>query len=177
VFISLLRGKPSSPGNLFAGFKSFTDLYLGSLIPRFIGILCLFPYTIASATTIGPIIDRFSENPQTNPQELVSQLLPAFASSLQILLICMIPAAYFAVNWLFTIQLIADKGMGFWTALRTSWKMAHKHWFHIFALWILIALCNIPGVCMCGIGVLFTIPLGLAALCYAYEDIFGRQNA
>ena len=45
------------------------------------------------------------------------------------------------------------------------------------ALLILAGLVNIPGFCVCVIGALFTAPLGLAAVCYAYEDIFGRQNA
>jgi len=178
VIISLMRGKDATAGEVFTGFKSFQDLYLGTLIPRIVGALIMFPFTYVVGTKIGPLIDRIDENPQAmNPQEFFPQLLSGFSSSLPILLLCLIPAAYFGTNWLFTAPLIVDKQMGFWTALRTSWKMAHKHWFHIFVLWILVTLVNIPGACLCGIGVLFTIPLGLAALCYAYEDIFGRQNA
>lgn len=178
VFISLMRGQPASAGDLFVGFKSFQDLYLVRLIPSLVGILCMFPYTYASNSKLGPLFDRLQENPQgMNPQEIFPQMISAFSSFLPIFLVCLIPAMYFSVNWQFAVPLIVDKQMGFWTALRTSWKMVHKHWFHILGLIILIGLVNVPGFCMCVVGVIFTIPIGIAALCYAYEDIFGRQNA
>jgi len=94
-----------------------------------------------------------------------------------LLIIGLIPATYILVSWTFTLPLIVDKQMGVWTAITTGWRMVNKHWFHVFGLIILMSLVNIPGACMCGIGILFTMPIGLAALCYAYEDIFGRQNA
>ena len=140
-------------------------------------MVCMLPYTIASGAKLAPIFDRLQQNPQsTNPQELLPQMLSAFSSSLPILLLCMIPATYLAVNWQFTMPLIIDKQMGFWTAMRTSWRMVHKHWFHLLGLAILIGLLNLAGVLACFVGWIVTVPLGLAALCYAYEDIFGRQS-
>jgi hypothetical protein len=60
--------------------------------------------------------------------------------------------------------------------MKTSWKMANKHWWHIFGLLLLIDLVNLAGFCACCVGVLFTIPIGLAALMYAYETIFGAKK-
>jgi hypothetical protein len=37
-------------------------------------------------------------------------------------------------------------------------------------------LLNIAGVVACCIGLLFTIPLGFAALMYAYETIFSAEK-
>jgi hypothetical protein len=58
-----------------------------------------------------------------------------------------------------------------------SWKIVHKHWFHVFGLVVLISLLNIAGVFVCCLGWLATVPLGTLAICYAYEDIFGRKTA
>ena len=177
VYLSLLRGKPATAGDLFTGFKSFQDLFLGKLIPSLIGSLCMFPYTYVSNSKMAPFFDHLQENPQAvNPQEMLSQMLSGFSSSMPIFFICLIPTMYLSVNWQFTVPLIIDKQMGFWTAMRTSWKMVHKHWLTVFGLLVLAGLLNVGGVLMCCVGLLATIPLGLAALCYAYEDIFGRQN-
>jgi len=173
-----MRGQIAGVGDVFSGFKSFQDLFLGRLIMGLVSMACMLPYTIASSSKLAPLFDRLQQNPQSmNPQEFLPQMLSAFSSSLPILLLCMIPATYLAVNWQFTMPLIIDKQMGFWTAMRTSWKMVHKHWFHIFGLVVLIGLLSLAGVFACCIGCLVTIPWGLAALCYAYEDIFGRKNA
>jgi hypothetical protein len=178
VYISLMRGKMVSVGGLFEGFKSFQDLFLGKLIPAFALTLCWLPFTIASASKMGPIFDRLQENPQgMNPHEFLSQLSSALTPSLPIIFVSLIPAMYLTINWQFTLLLIVDKQMGFWTAMRTSWKMVHKHWFLIFGLLVLVGLLNLAGFLVCCIGGIVTIPLGMAALCYAYEDIFGRQNA
>jgi hypothetical protein len=178
VYLSIIRGQPASAGDLFAGFKQFQDLYLGKLIPGIIGAACMLPYNIANAAKMAPLMDSIRQNPgSTNPQEIFSQMISTFTSSLPIFLLCMIPAMYFSVNWMFVLPLISDKKFGFWSAMTTSWKMVHRHWFHVFGLAVVVGLINIAGVCACCIGVLATIPLTLAALMCAYEDIFGRKTA
>ena len=57
-----------------------------------------------------------------------------------------------------------------------SRKMVNKHWWQIFGLVILISLLNVAGLCACCVGLLFTIPIGIAALMIAYETIFGVQK-
>jgi len=178
VFLSLLRGQPATAGELFTGFNSFQDLFLGKLIMGIVAGACMFPYTMAVSAKLAPIIERMQQNPQSaNPHEILPAFMSAYSSAVPLLLIGIIPATYFAVSFYFTFPLIIDKQMGLWTAICTSFRMVHKHWFHILALLILMGLVNIPGFCVCIIGALFTAPLGLAAVCYAYEDIFRRQNA
>jgi uncharacterized membrane protein len=89
----------------------------------------------------------------------------------------MIPVTYLSVSWLFTQALIIDKQMDFRTAMKTSWKMVHKHWWHVFGLVVVTGLLNVAGMCACCIGVLFTIPIGIAALMFAYETIFSEGQA
>jgi GYF domain 2 len=177
VFLSLLRGQPASAGELFTGFNSFQDLFLARLITSLIGGVCTFPFVWSTSAKLAPFLERMQQNPPAvNPHEMLSTFVSAYSSALPLLLVGLIPATYFFVSLYFTVPLIIDKQMGLWTAMCTCWKMVHKHWFHIFGLVVLASLVNIPGFCVCVIGILFTAPLGLAAVCYAYEDIFGRQN-
>ena len=177
VFLSLLRGQSASAGELFSGFNNFQDLFLARLITSLIGGACMYPYTMSVTAKLAPVLEHMQQNPgAANPHDMVSTFMSAYSSAVPLLFIGLIPATYFYVSLYFTVPLIIDKQMGLWTALCTGWRMVHKHWFHIFALLILASLVNITGACVCLVGVLFTAPLGLAALCYAYEDIFGRQG-
>jgi hypothetical protein len=178
VYLSLMRGKFASAGDLFTGFKSFQDLFLFRLFTSLIGMGASIPFTMATAEKLGPMMERIQQNPTSvNPQEMLSTFISSYTSALPLLLIALVPLMYLGVNWQFTIPLIVDRKMGFWTAFVTSWKMVHKHWFHIFGLVVLVGLLNVAGGCMCCVGLLVTAPLGMLAVCYAYEDIFGRKAA
>jgi hypothetical protein len=65
---------------------------------------------------------------------LVSLLLVQFG------LLCCLPGVYLQVAWLFSLPLVADRGMGFWDALELSRRTATRHWFKLFALCILAFL-------------------------------------
>lgn len=171
--------------NLFSGFKSaFSDLFIARLITGLVLALCMLPYGIVNATKMAPYMQQFEHLQQTptpgNPLELVLQMFSHMASvfmaTLPVFILCMIVTTYFSVNWIFTIPLIIDRQMSFWQAMTTSWKIVHKHWFHIFGLWFLIGLLYLIGLIPCFIGLLITFPLGISALMFAYEDIFGRKS-
>ena len=66
---------------------------------------------------------------------LVSLLLAQFG-----LLLCCLPGIYLQVAWLFSLPLVADRGMGFWDAMELSRRAVTRHWFKIFALCILAFL-------------------------------------
>jgi uncharacterized membrane protein len=87
-------------------------------------------------------------------------------------LVCLLPMIFLTVNWIFTLPLIVDKRMDFWPAMQTSWKMVRKHWWHLFGLVLLVGLINFAGVLLCCVGLIFAMPLGFAAMMYAYETIF-----
>jgi hypothetical protein len=178
VYLSAIRRQPTGPGELFHGFKMFQDLFLGKLVPSLIIALIVLPANIIYAAKAGPIFDRLQQDPQAiNPQQILPLMMTSFTSAGPYFLISMIPVIYLSVNWMFTIPLIIDKQMGFWTAMKVSWKMVHRHWLHVFGLVVLVGLLNIAGLCACCVGLLVTLPLGLAATMYAYEDIFGRKTA
>jgi hypothetical protein len=180
VFIQKIRDQPVGIGNLFDGFqKAYGQLFLGQLVVSFVISLCMIPYNLVSAAKMNPLFQQLHQSAQASPadvQNLMPQLLSAFTSSLPILLICMIPVTYLSINWQFTLPLIIDKQMTFGTAMKTSWKMVHKHWWQLFGLVVVAGLISLIGIFGCCIGIIFTIPIGIAAIMTAYETIFGARR-
>jgi hypothetical protein len=172
--------------NLFLGFKkTFSELFILRLVTGFIVAVCMLPSSIMYASKMAPFMEQLEHMqgtpPPGNPMEMIlkmfSEMSSAFVATLPVFALCMIVATYLSVNWIFTLPLVVDKEMGFWAAMTTSWKIAHKHWFHIFGLAVLIGLMNIAGALPCYVGMLVTFPLGVTALMFAYEDIFRRKTS
>lgn len=67
---------------------------------------------------------------------LVSGFLSLIAASCCLIL----PGLYFFVAWIFSIPLVADKRLEFWTAMELSRKVVTKVWFEIFGLFIVASL-------------------------------------
>jgi len=110
----------------------------------------------------------------------LSLMLAGFVSTVLMFLgfFCLIiPGIYVLVAWKFALPLVADKGLGFWAAMELSRKAVGKHWFKFFGFWIASFLINGLGFfLLCGIGLFITFPLTLAALVYAYEDVFSATS-
>jgi GYF domain 2 len=90
--------------------------------------------------------------------------------------LCLVPGIYLAVAWFFAVPLVIDKQMGFWQAMELSRKMVNKHWFLVFAFLLVYGLLSVAGIVACCIGIFVTMPIGLAALMYAYETIFSPSQ-
>jgi len=87
--------------------------------------------------------------------------------------VCLIlPGVYLFVAWFFTLPLVIDKRLEFWPAMRLSRKAISKHWWIFLGFLIVLGLVNLAGLMAACVGVFVTIPVSLAALMYAYEDIF-----
>ena len=88
--------------------------------------------------------------------------------------LCLVlPGIYLSVIWLFTIPLVIDKRLDFWQAMELSRKVVTRHWWKFLGFWLVLALINVAGLIPCGFGLFLTVPITLAALMYAYEDILG----
>ncbi len=168
MFLLAIRNQPTSASDVFSGFrKAFAQLFLGRLIPALIIGACMVPVGIIIVLLV--VIPMAASRQEPQPWILLL-LIPLF-------LIVFIAVVFVATNWIFTLPLIIDKGMTFWPAMQVSWKMVRKHWWQVFGLVLLVAIINIGGLLLCGIGLLFTAPIGFAAMMYGYETIFGRKAA
>jgi hypothetical protein len=90
--------------------------------------------------------------------------------------LCLVPGIYLAVAWTFTFALVIDKKMDFWPAMELSRKVVNKHWWVLFGLILVGALANLVGLAVCCVGVYVSQPVIIAALAFAYEDIFGAKH-
>jgi serine/threonine protein kinase/capsular polysaccharide biosynthesis protein len=87
-----------------------------------------------------------------------------------------VPGVYLSVAWLFTLPLVIDKRLDFWPAMRLSLKTIHMHWWKFFGFALVLILLNLAGFLACFFGLFVTIPVTLAALMYAYEDIINAPG-
>lgn len=179
VYLKTIRRQATGVGEVFAGFqKAFVQLFLGALVVSLIVNACMLPFNFVWQMKAGPLLEQMQhmQNDPTGMQNLLPQLVSAFTHALPVLFVCLIPATFLTVCWQFTLPLIIDKQMNFGAAMKASWKMVNKHWWQMFGLTILAGLVSFAGIFGCCIGVLFTAPIGIAALMYAYETIFSAEK-
>lgn len=91
------------------------------------------------------------------------------------LLLCVLPGIYLAIGYTFAVPLIIDKKYDFWTAMEVSRRVVNRQWWTLFGLALVLFLLNVIGVLACLVGCIVTAPLTVAAIQYAYEDVFGRR--
>ena len=174
MFLQAGRSRPVAVGEVFLGFqKNFKPLFLGYLAVALLVGVCMIPYNVVNDLKVLPVVEQLQHTPPTEVQNLLPQFWSAIFATLPILFICLIPVTYLSVNLQFTLPLIVDKEMAFLPAMKASWKMVHKHWWHVFGLTVVVGLVSVAGLLGCCIGILFTIPIGLATMLTAYETIFG----
>jgi uncharacterized membrane protein len=92
-------------------------------------------------------------------------------------LLCIVPGIYLSVSWYLATPLVIDRQLGFWDAMELSRKVVSKHWFVVFGLLLVVGLITACGILACCIGIFVSIPIGLVAMMYAYEDIFSASAA
>jgi uncharacterized membrane protein len=178
LFIRVNRGEPAEVGEIFSGFRrAFGQLFLGVLVPSLLAGLCMIPAIVMFIIKLLPLIGQIQQAQQSSPQAMVAIIKPILFMPLLVALVCAIPATYLSVCWKFTLPLIVDRQMDFGAAMKASWKMVNRHWWQVFGLVILISLVNVAGLCACCVGLLFSIPVGFAALMIAYETIFNAEKS
>jgi hypothetical protein len=89
------------------------------------------------------------------------------------LICCILPGIYLMVAWTFTLPLIIDKGLDFWSAMELSRKTVSRHWWKFFGFVILLFLLRLAGLLVFIVGFFIALPIFKASLMYAYEDLFG----
>jgi uncharacterized membrane protein len=102
---------------------------------------------------------------------LVTKILIAIGLAL-----LLIPGIYLAVAYLFAACLVIDRRLDFWPAMELSRRTVNPLWFGIFTFMLLLAVINLVGGLLLGLGLLVTVPLSYSALTVAYADLFGFQS-
>jgi predicted Ser/Thr protein kinase len=91
--------------------------------------------------------------------------------------LCLIlPGIYLWIAWTFTLPLIMDRRLDFWSAMELSRKMVTRHWWKLFGFVLLLGLLHVAGFLVFCLGILIAAPIATASLMYAYEDMFGGSG-
>ena len=167
LFLKAIRNESAEIGDVFSGFRrAFSQLFFGYLVAGVLPALCLIPAVVVAFITVLPAL---LQHQHPLPAQFI---LPGAVA-----LLCLVPMIYLQTCWLFTLPLIVDRQMDFWPAMQLSWKRVNLHWWQVFGLMVLMGLVNVVGLLLCCVGLLVTIPIGIAAMMFAYETIFsGVKN-
>ena len=60
--------------------------------------------------------------------------------------------------------------------MEVSRRVANRHWWTLFGLLIVAFLINVIGILACLVGWIVAAPISIAAIMYAYEDLFGARS-
>jgi predicted Ser/Thr protein kinase len=90
-----------------------------------------------------------------------------------------LPGIYLTIAWTFTLALVIDKQLHFWSAMELSRKVVTRHWWMFFIFALVLTLLKFAGLLAFLVGLFLTLPVAVAALMYAYEDVFssGKENS
>ena len=177
LILQVIRNQPVGVGDLFAGFqRCFAPTYLCAMLMALSTSLCLLPFNWIYNSKLGPITLQLQNTAPDQMQVLFHQMGAAFVQTIPVFLLGCLPAIFITVNWMFALPLAIDRQLSVGAALKTSWKMVCRHWWQLFGLVVLTGLINMAGALMCCVGLLFTIPLSLAASMVAYEVIFTAKK-
>ena len=93
-------------------------------------------------------------------------------------ILLVLPGIYLSIAYIFTLPLIADKGMDVWEAMELSRKTVTKHWFKVFGLMFILTVLMGLGALAFGIGLIWAVPLMFVTLYgLLYPLIFDELEA
>lgn len=169
-YLKLIRGEEAEISNVFAGFKiEFVQLMLAGLVTS---LLTGIAAVLAGLPFLFPVMMQMIHLGSEGVRNMGFSVTIVFGVILAVLV-----AISLSVLWMFTLPLVIDKRLGFWEAMELSRKVAMKRFFPLLGLIFISAFIAGMGVIVCCVGILITIPIAIAAITYAYEDIFGSQQA
>jgi uncharacterized membrane protein len=173
VYLRVIRGETPPLGSVFDGFrKMFGHLFLGqwvagilAFVPLLAGILVLF-FSVGLTVIMGLVKGSAS--------------WPTFevlAPGLALFLLGVPVSIFLTVNWMFSLPMILDQRLDFWTAMKRSGRQVRRHWWSCLALLVVTSILNFAGTLCCLVGLVVTIPISMLVLMSAYETVIHGRKA
>lgn len=147
-FAELFRG-----GRFFLRFLGAALLYVLALVPVF--IVCAVPAGVAIALTRG------------EPSGL------AIVAIIASIILWVVGVMFVSVRLYLFPYVLVDRDCGAIDSIRASFEITRGHVVELLAVALLSGLIGISGVLACGVGLLFTYPLGMLILSAAYALLAG----
>lgn len=152
-FLKVVDGGRPELGDIFEGGEHFWR-YLGAFVLVGLvafavalpaaGLIVLLPTNLATAYLYLPVIG---------------------------LVVIVALAIYLAVHLIFFPYLVIDQNAGPLTAIKESWKIARGLEWPLVLFLLALAVINIIGVMLLGLGLLISLPLSQLALAYLYRKL------
>jgi hypothetical protein len=150
----------------FNGFNFAGKLIVISIIMFVVFLVCMMPFLISVGVSLFALRDSDSA-------EIFAAIM---AGPLPILGIGLAVMTYFGVSWTFSSMVAVFHNKESWAAMEISRKVVGRNWFMIFLFLFVVVIIVGAGVIFFGIGIIFTLPLGMCSLYAAFEDIFGLPD-
>lgn len=160
VIPSLLRS--SSNGESLANLVSWLISAFVTLGLARIGLLAVDkkPYTFKDFFTFGSVVVPY----------FMAMIIFQVAVFLGII-VFVIPGIMIAIAWMFYTYLIIDKGVQPLDAFKQSAAMTKGYRWPLFGIVLLLALINVGGALLFGIGLLITMPATAIAVAHLYRQL------
>lgn len=89
---------------------------------------------------------------------------------------CVLPGLIAAGVLMFTLPLIVDGRLAAPDAIRTSWHVLKGEWLSAAVFQFVLNIVAGLGICLCGVGILFTMPLYSLSVAVLYRDAFLQKG-
>lgn len=110
------------------------------------------------------------------PQMLIGVTVTSLAMYLGLVLL-IIPGLFVAGALAFVPFLVVRQNLSGMEAVKKSWEVLKPQAFSMFGFMIVLGLLIMVGLILCGVGVLFTLPVGAAAMAIQYRAFFPETTA
>jgi len=170
IYLALFQARKGNLvdfNTLFKGFDYFGESVVATLI-HMIPIVVIFV-----PTYIAFYVGLFMTMPQGGSQPDPSMMLGFFGVFAVFWFVMMILLILISVAFTFAYPLIVDRRLSGVAAVKLSIKAAMANFWRLLALLLINGILNLVGILFCYVGLFFVVPITLAAIARAYEQVFG----
>ncbi len=173
IYLALFQTRRRQPiefGILFKGFDYFGDSLIATLLHMIPIFVILIPsYFVFIALYVGFIVVMAQSNGSPNPAAVIGFFALVIVFWLAVFLLLIVLSVIFT----FAYPLIVDRRLSGLDAVKLSIRAALGNFWRLLGMLLLTGLMNFAGALFCYVGVFFVLPISLAAIASAYEQVFG----
>jgi hypothetical protein len=157
-------------GDFFAGFSKIGPLFTTLLLSSLITLLACLPglYIMQTGGLDFSNLEAIMRNPEDYDLDETLCLIGG--------IVALIPAFYFSISYAWAVNYTWFYNLSPWEALEASRKTISHNFIGALVFYILIILLMIAGLIALCIGIIYTLPVGLAANYAAFAHATGVET-
>lgn len=167
-FMDREAGRTTSFDTLFRGFEQFAEALVATLIMIGLSFLVMLPLGIILFLLIVIPAAAAGQNGGDPPPAMFVAVLVFYPIIILTSILVYLP-------FVFTFQLIADRKLKAWDAVKLSARAVFKNLLGIFFHFFVIFIVSFLLTMMCYFPVFIFMPISFGSLFVLYRDIFGAE--